>query len=127
MGIGLLAVVQQSATATWNLRAIDILTTILLTVLVGLSTWALKTVLAHAVIFGEVNKSLGKINQQLWGVDGQNGHNSEIREIKKSFHRIERYIIRLDSRVQRLEDKTGHTHDRDRLPDDDDPEDDRRG
>lgn len=109
----------------WNLRAIDILITILLTVLIGLSTWALKTVLTHADRFEKVTESLGKINQQLWGVDGQNGHASEIRQIKKSFRRIEQYILRLDMRVQRIEEQSGHPPgEHPRYESDDDAEDD---
>jgi len=126
MTLALLALVQQPP-ASWNLRAIDILTTILLTVLIGLSTWALKTVLTHADRFDSVNKSLGTINQQLWGVDGKNGHASEIREIKQSFRRIERYVLRLDYRMQRLEESHGHpSGEHERFESDDDKEDDRR-
>ncbi len=107
MNTPLLFVLTQVATS-WNLRAIDILITVLLTVLIGLSTWALKTVLTHAERFEMVGNALGKINQQLWGVDGQNGHASEIREIKRSFQRIERFLSRLDWRVQQLEERHGY-------------------
>jgi len=93
--------------ANWNLRAIDILITILLTVLIGLSTWALKTVLTHADKFEKVSGELGAVRQQLWGVDGKNGHASELRDLKRSFRRIERYLLKLGTRVQRVEDKVG--------------------
>jgi len=124
-----LALLMLQPPASWNLRAIDILTTILLTVLIGLSTWALKTVLSHAERFETVNKSLSTINQQLWGVDGKNGHASEIRDIKRSFRRIERYILKLDYRIQRVEEQTGHPsgeHARFERDPDGDQEDDQR-
>lgn len=93
--------------ANWNLRAIDILITILLTVLIGLSTWALKTVLAHADKFEDVGTKLGRLDQQIWGADGRNGHASDIRDIKRSFRRIERFLLRHDWRLQRLEERAG--------------------
>jgi hypothetical protein len=114
--------------SSWNLRAIDILITILLTVLIGLSTWALKTVLTHAERFEKVGDQLGRINQQLWGADGRNGHASEIRDIKKSFRRIEHYLSRLDWRVQRLEERQGlpsGEHEKFRSGDDDTEDDSR--
>ena len=49
---------------TWNLRAIDVLITVLLTVLIGLSTWALKTVLTHAERFEGVDKTTGLRSSQ---------------------------------------------------------------
>ena len=88
---------------TWNLRAIDVLITILLTVLIGLSTWALRTVLTHAERFEDVDKALGKINQQVWGVDGRNGHTSELRDLHTSLNGIERSISRLIRRVDRID------------------------
>lgn len=109
----------------WNLRAIDILITILLTVLIGLSTWALKTVLTHADKFESVGKSLDRINQQIWGADGRNGHASEIREIKRSFRRIERFLLRQGWRIQRLEERAGlPSGEHEKLSSDDDEEDD---
>lgn len=111
---------------SWNLRAIDILITILLTVLIGLSTWALKTVLTHADRFEDVGKSLVKISQQLWGVDGKNGHASEIREFSRAARRIERAVSRLNWRVQRLEERAGlPSGEHERYSDSDDTEDDR--
>jgi hypothetical protein len=119
-----LAVLTQVATS-WNLRAIDILITILLTVLIGLSTWALKTVLTHADRFEQVGVALGKINQQLWGVDGKNGHASEIREFSRAARRIERAVSRLSWRVQRLEERAGlPSGEHERFGADDDAEDD---
>ena len=91
----------------WNLRAIDILITILLTVLIGLSTWALKTVLTHAERFEKVGDQLGRINQQLWGVDGKNGHHSEIREFSRAARRIERRLQRMEWRMSRVEERAG--------------------
>lgn len=111
--------------ANWNLRAIDILITVLLTVLIGLSTWALKTVLTHADKFEDVGTKLSKLNQQIWGADGRNGHASEIREIKRSFRRIERFLLRHDWRLQRLEERAGlPTGEHEKFSGDDDEEDD---
>jgi hypothetical protein len=118
----------QAVATNWNLRAIDIVITILLTLLIGLSSWALKTVLAHAAKFERVDGGIAKINQQLWGVDGQNGHASDIRQINRSFRRIEHFLQRLDWRVQRLEERTGiPSGEHDKFDGSDDPEDDRRG
>jgi hypothetical protein len=115
----------QAVVTNWNLRAIDILITILLTVLIGLSTWALKTVLTHADKFEKVNESLSKVTQQIWGVDGNNGHASEIREIKRSFRRIERFMLRLDMRVHHIEEARGHpSGEHERFESGDDAEDD---
>jgi hypothetical protein len=115
----------QAVVTNWNLRAIDILITILLTVLIGLSTWALKTVLTHAAKFEKVNESLSKVTQQIWGVDGNNGHASEIREIKRSFRRIERFMLRLDMRVHHIEEARGHpSGEHERFESGDDAEDD---
>ena len=88
---------------TWSLRAIDVLITILLTALIGLSTWALRTVLTHAERFEDVDKALGKINQQVWGVDGRNGHTSELQDLHRSLSGIERSISRLIRRVDRID------------------------
>lgn len=126
--------IQALATVNWNLRVVDILTTVLLTVLIGLASWVLHTTLAHSKKFGDlndhlserdqhINAALGKISQQLWGVDGKNGHASEVRSLKKSLRGIERYLERMSFRIQRLEERAG-------LPSgehhklDDDPEDD---
>jgi hypothetical protein len=93
----------QSLGSGWNLRAIDILITILLTVLIGLSTWALKTVLAHAGKFATVDEKLGKIGQQLWGVDGRDGHTSELKELNESIDGLKHSITRLIRRVDRID------------------------
>lgn len=114
----------QPIAASWDLRAIDILITILLTVLIGLSTWALKTVLTHADRFEKVDTSVNRVTQQIWGVDGKNGHASELRDLKRSFRRIERYLMRLGSRLDRVEDKVGlASGEHDRFPDVDEEED----
>jgi hypothetical protein len=123
----LLAALQQSGVSSWNLRGIDVLITILLTVLIGISGWALRTVLHHAERFETVGKDLSKVTQQLWGVDGRNGHASELRDLKRSFRRIERYLLRLGARVGRVEDKVGLPSGEHPRLDDDDAEDDRRG
>jgi hypothetical protein len=125
----MVAAVLAQASTTWNLRAIDILITTLLTVLVGLSAWALKRVLEYGERFEEVGKSLLRISQQIWGVDGKNGLASESREFSRAARRIEHAISRLSWRVTRLEERAGlpsGEHERYRS-DDDDAEDDRRG
>ena len=88
---------------SWNIRVIDVLITVLLTVLIGISTWALRTVLTHADRFEKVEASLGKISQQVWGVDGRNGHTSELRDLNKSIGDLERIIARLIRRVDRID------------------------
>lgn len=88
---------------SWNIRVIDVLITVLLTVLIGISTWALKTVLTHAERFERVDASIGKIGQQIWGVDGRNGHTSELAELNHSIGDLHRIIARLIRRVDRID------------------------
>jgi hypothetical protein len=129
---------QQPVATSWNLRAIDLLITALLTTVLGLARWALVTVReyrkdlkenkdAQDVQLKEINANVQRIAQQVWGVDGRNGHASELRDLKRSFRRIERYILRLGARVGRVEDKVGLPSGEHPRLDDDDAEDDRRG
>ena len=77
----------------------------------GISAWALKTILesreAESKHHGEVQTAIAEIRQAIWGRDGNNGHASELRALRRSFRRIERYLMQLGYRVQRAEEKLG--------------------
>lgn len=117
----MLLVLQQVAPPTttgWPDRTMDILTTVLLTLLVGITTWALRTVQGYRAQltrkseddtrqFQAFAQKLQSIEQQVRGVDGQNGHASELRQLRGSFRKIERYVIRLGARLERVEEKVG--------------------
>lgn len=96
----------------------EILVTTLLTIIIGLNTWMLKTVL-------DLLRATARLSQQVWGVDGQNGHASELRSLRKSFNRIERYISKLGFRLQRVEERLGmDSGEHPRFQSDDDKEED---
>lgn len=143
--------VLQSQVSDW--RPVEIMTTVLLAILGVLSTWVLRTLLAHAKKFGAVQRlhaqefteltdslnrrfgsidtSLTQMRQQLWGVDGRNGHTSDLRAIKSALRDIDRYLERMHYRMSRVEEKLGlqsGEHEKYRGGrGDDDTEDDRRG
>lgn len=89
----------------------QILVTTLLTIVIGLSTWTLKTVLRQ-------ESDVTQIKQQIWGRDGRNGHSSELKDLKSSFSRIEKYLTRLGFRMLRVEEKLGIDSGEHRRPDD---------
>ena len=81
-------------------QVFQILVTTLLTIVIGLNTWLLKTVL-------DLLRATAKISQQIWGVDGNNGHASDIRGFRKALREIGDLFTDLDYRVRRLEERHG--------------------
>lgn len=81
----------------------DILTTVLLAVLLGVSGWALRTIFKLSDAVGAIDKSVAKVSQQLWGVDGKNGHSSELRQLNDGIDKIQKSLNTMYRRVDRLE------------------------
>lgn len=116
----------QSAVADW--RPVDILVTSLLTIVTGLVTWILRTVLQHQ---DDVTRLKDRV-----GLTGDNGHHKKLEEHSRAlrdleedltgaWRRFDRLIMQVIRRLDRLEQHA-------RLPRagrdaDDDTEDDRRG
>src|SRR5688500_15906278 len=72
------------------------LNTAFLTILLALAGWTLHGVQRH-------EKSLTQVEQQLWGKDGKNGHASELRNMNESLEGLERFLTRVDRRIDRIE------------------------
>ncbi len=100
----------------------DILLTALMTIITGLTTWILRTVLKH-------QDDNTEFRMTLWGKDGKNGHASAIRNLRRAVEQFERSYRDLFHRVRGIEkhlrigepESGEHEKYRDR----DDPEDDR--
>lgn len=94
------------------------LNTVLLTIVLAISGWTLTTVLKHV-------RSLTQIEQQLWGKDGNNGHASDIKELRQAMERMQVFAQRILRRIERLEERTGEGRRSSRQQDDDEQEGDR--
>ena len=94
------------------------LNTVLLTIVLAISGWTLTTVLKHV-------RSLTQIEQQLWGKDGNNGHSSDIRQMREAINRLQQIFQRMLRRIERLEEHTGDRRRSTEEQDDDEQEGDR--
>lgn len=94
------------------------LNTVLLTIVLAISGWTLTTVLKHV-------RSLTQIEQQLWGKDGNNGHSSDIRQLRDAINRLQEIFQRMLRRIERLEERTGEPRRTSRDMDNDEKEGDR--
>ena len=81
-------------------QVFQILVTALLGIIIGLSTWLIKAVL-------DLRGATAKVSQQLWGVDGKNGHASDIRGVKKALEDIGDMLLDHDYRLRRIEERQG--------------------
>jgi hypothetical protein len=87
----------------------QVLVTTLLTMVLGISAWALKRIIDRErdedKRYEKISVALAEISQQLWGKDGKNGHASDLRELKKALDRIWDFLSEFDNRVSRIEEK----------------------
>lgn len=114
----------QSVASDW--RPVDILVTSLLTIVTGLVTWILRTVLRH-------QDDNTEFRMTLWGKDGKNGHSSAIRYLRKAVDELDGTLNEMGHDIKAIKHHVGLSDDsgprrrsRPRSTDDD-AEDDRRG
>lgn len=118
-----LLLVLQAQVHDW--RPVDILVTSLLTLVTGIVTWILRTVLRH-------QDDNVKFGMTLYGVDGKNGHSSAIRALKAAVEILGDEFSDISHDIKAIKRHVGMTDDfgprrKQRHRDPEDAEDDRRG